>query len=228
MLVKWLPEEKVDLKAAGVLKQQGADESLPDFLVRLAAECGLDVRYSINALGGSEQAYLSLLNIFVSKAGTGKNNLLRMFNNKNWDDLRINVHGYKSAFYNIGAKALSEEARKLEVAIIRENFDFVKANFFDFIRGMERMEKQLSALLRENQVRESKTEAPAEQKETLKDRLSYVAQLIDRLESDLAIEQMNEIMRFGYGDATDKLLDSIKSAIESFDYDGAAECINKL
>ncbi|MDR3349732.1 MAG: response regulator [Acidaminococcales bacterium] len=228
VLAKWLPDEKINLKAAGHLKRPAGDEPLPDFLVKIGAECNLDVRYSINALGGNEHAYLSLLNIFVNKAGTGKNSLLRMFNDKSWDDFRINVHGYKSAFYNIGAKALSEEARKLEVAVIRENFDFIKANFFDFIRGMEKMEKRLAALLRENKMQENKIQASAEQKEKLKDRLSYVVQLIDRLEGDLAIEQMNEILRFGYGDAADRLLDSIKVAIESFDYDGAVEYIDTL
>jgi CheY-like chemotaxis protein len=228
VLVKWLPEDKIDLKTAPALKASDSDGPLPELLAKLETECGLDARYSINALGGNEQAYLSLLNIFVNKAGTGRNDLLRMFNERKWDDFRITVHGYKSAFFNIGAKYLSEEARKLEVAVIRENIDYIKANFFDFIREMEKNEKQLSAFIKENQAQASKIAASDEQKEKLKDELSAVAEMIDELENDIAIERMNELMRFDYGERVDKLLDRVRSAIESFDYDGAADYINKI
>lgn len=228
ILKKWLPVEKIslqDIVVVNVETPEAAGDN--DFMKQLQA-CGLDVNSSITLLGGNVATYKSLVEIFISRAHRNKMKLLELFNSKDWHEFRVMVHGYKSSFYNIGAKALSEEARKLEVAAIKENYNYIKSYFSEFIVNMEKLEKQLSQLFITNQLTEDKPKATDENRALLAGKLDEIETFIESLENETADDLLQELVEVSYGKEVDILLSEIKNALRSFDYDTVSELVVKI
>ena len=231
VLERWLPDEKLEKEGElAIVQEKEADEysQKGDFFSSLHQEAGLDVSSSVTLLGGNKDTYKSLIEIFVNKAQANKMQLLQVFDDRNWEDFRIFVHGYKSAFYNIGAKELSEQARKLEIAAIKENYDYIKANFPEFVMHMEELERKLKALIKKGAPAADSPPASPEDREALAAKLSEIEGFLDMLESDEAVTALKEIMKLSYGNDIDALLLSAKEAAEGFDYDEAANGINEI
>ena len=120
--------------------------------IRLPEIDGLDVAMGMSRVGGSEERYLNLLEIFRKDA----EQRLALLDEPLSDELKAfttHVHALKSALANIGADALSASAAQLEAAGRRGNASFIRQQLDHFRIGLVGLNARLGKALAEAQSR---------------------------------------------------------------------------
>ena len=114
LMVKYLPPEKVVLENAPADAGTGEreDTSLPAWLREVE---GLDTEEGVLHCGTTE-TYLGALTVFAEAILSGAEEIEAYFARKDWKSYTVKVHALKSTARIIGAKELSERARRLEDA----------------------------------------------------------------------------------------------------------------
>ncbi|MCL1807484.1 MAG: response regulator [Oscillospiraceae bacterium] len=233
LMMRLIPKKRPHKGAAanartgeGLYEEDGAAKGEPLTLPNIAQETGLDVQRSVSKLGGSEKAYLSVLKLFAH-TGPGKIEALNnMLSSWNWKEFLIAVHGQKSALANIGATALSEEARVIESAVRDGKHSLVEAVFLGFyVRYMALCDK-LRILYPEEAL--ELREATEQDHARLKELLAQVMTYVDDLAHDDALATLAPVLGIHFGEPLTSGIVSLQSAISAYNYDGAAELIKRL
>ena len=140
MLLKHLPEEKI---------QRSGDEALNPsdevILRRLRMMGELDVDKGIEYCGDSEE-YLDAVNIYRHSAEGHLNELTKLFEASEWQQLSIELHSLKSTSLAIGANGLSALASSLETAAKNEDTQALKNGMQEFLSRYEALGRQLNSL----------------------------------------------------------------------------------
>lgn len=135
MLMKYLPEEKIDRggEAYDIVQEARGDginavENENGFSVQELQEWKteipeLDVLLGLEYSMGDKAFYLEMLQMYVEQ--NKQPELERFMAEEDWDNYRITVHALKSTSLNIGLVRLSEEAGQLERAVQREDYDYI-------------------------------------------------------------------------------------------------------
>jgi CheY-like chemotaxis protein/HPt (histidine-containing phosphotransfer) domain-containing protein len=139
ILNKWIPPEKRE-SADSV-----AEENAAPVTRRLEID-GVDVERGIQTMGGSEQSYRELLEIFREDvlqrldvlSETPKNEDLQLFTTQ--------VHALKSAANNIGALSLSADAARLEDAGKRGDTAAIRNDLDRFREALIRLTESIRVL----------------------------------------------------------------------------------
>ena len=115
VLRKWIPRHK-QIKAAAVEDQtmEHTQTTQVPFVKLLDRLKGINVVSGLANCIGNEDVYIDVLRVFINSANI--DSIQSCFDNEDWKDYTIEVHGAKSAARNIGATELSELAFALEVA----------------------------------------------------------------------------------------------------------------
>lgn len=87
-------------------------------------DCGLDAGLGETYCGGKE-AYEQILREYAKKGEKNWMGLQQAFENKDWDNYTIEVHGIKSALLTIGAKEISQKAKALEEASKQKDTTYI-------------------------------------------------------------------------------------------------------
>ena len=112
MMLKYLPKEKVEEVSGAQTGPSEEETNLPQWLEQ--DDC-LDTAEGIRHCG-SVEAYMDALTVFAESVRTGAEEIARFFDEKDWKNFTTKVHALKSTARVIGAKELSEKARRLEDA----------------------------------------------------------------------------------------------------------------
>ncbi|MDR0325956.1 MAG: response regulator [Oscillospiraceae bacterium] len=195
-------------------------------LPMIAAELGLDVQKSISKLGGNETAYLSVLRLFT-QTGPEKLRLLEnMLASWSWKDFLIAIHGQKSALANIGAAALSEEARIIEAAVKDGKHELVEAVFGGFRTRYSTLCEKLHTLWPKENI--EFRDATEEDRDQVFDTLRNIVVHLNNLEQEEALELLTPLLCVRFGEPLASSLTALRSAIGAYDYDGAADLIKRI
>jgi CheY-like chemotaxis protein len=139
ILNKWIPPEKRE-SPDSVEKEDAAP------VTRRLEIDGVDVERGIQTIGGSEQSYWELLEIFRENV-LDRLDILRETPKK--EDLRLfvtQVHALKSATGNIGALSLSADAARLEDAGRRGDIAAIVNELDQFREALIRLTESIEAL----------------------------------------------------------------------------------
>ncbi|MCR4585519.1 MAG: response regulator [Lachnospiraceae bacterium] len=109
-------EKEVKAKAA----EKAGEMRVQDEFAQLKAG-GLDTDAGIRYSGGDKEFYRQLLEEYVKEYDTKSAEIGKFFEEKNWKEYAIRVHGLKSTSKMIGAGSLSELARELEMSAKAED-----------------------------------------------------------------------------------------------------------
>jgi len=120
VLEKWIPKDKKEAAAdkAGIEKKRSAEITLE----------GVDVPLGLNRMGGNQEIYLRSLEVFGNDI---QEKLEQIKSSLETNDVALYatyVHGLKGAAAAIGAIALSESARELEMAAKQGDRAFIDAH----------------------------------------------------------------------------------------------------
>ena len=114
MILKYLPENKVELVFDAVNDEEGDDKAENGFVSLTAV--GIEPRAGLRYCQDDADLYRSLLSEYAYGELEKANNLQKSYESENWHDYSIYVHSLKSSSKMIGATALSAHAAKLEAA----------------------------------------------------------------------------------------------------------------
>ncbi|MDR0651769.1 MAG: response regulator [Synergistaceae bacterium] len=221
ILRKWLPEDKILMTE----RDEGRLISNP-VLRRLASV--LDVKQALQNIGGSEQAYLGIIDAFMTSAPEKLARMSSLVERDDFDNLRMDMHSCRSSLANIGAFEMSEEARRIESDAESHNYVFMKNGFREFSSRLEALFTFIRDIVSGVSEDDGSGEDASRVKgsvEVLRNMLEDVRVMIDNLEHDSAMENMDKITLESYGGDLDRRLFQVRAAIDSFNYDRAADMI---
>ena len=122
--------------------ESATSAALPQWLYEIPE---IDVGQGIQNCGSTE-SFLSVLQVFHQTARQEADEIEKLYEQEDLDDYTIKVHALKSAARIIGAAALSDQAKALELAGKREDADFIRQNTEALLNDYRRLEAHLEKL----------------------------------------------------------------------------------
>ena len=146
LLEKWLPEKKKN--SVFDKKEQNIEESrVIDDDMQIE---GFDIMNGIAMSGGQIKSYLDILNTFY-KDGIKKIDQLNLYlATQKYELYEINIHALKSALANIGGYKLSEDAKNLEKACEKKDYEYIEKNTNEFINELEIVLGEIKKIVNKN------------------------------------------------------------------------------
>ena len=124
VLRRTLPENKfATVRNVGITEMKFVTENNPDWM-QLLEDSGLDVKKAILYCNGKE-AYYKILQGYCLEGDKTEKQLEELYQNQDWNNYTIAVHGLKSAMHSIGALKVSEIAKLLEMAGKNQDIDYI-------------------------------------------------------------------------------------------------------
>lgn len=223
VLITWLPKEKI---SAAEVSQKPAADSIIDPITQKLAE-RLDVKEAVTNVGGSEQSFISVVRAFLASIPERTLEMKKALEREDYDRFRIDVHSCKSSLANIGEDPLSESARELEMAAVSQDIDFIHNHAGSFFSQLQDLYGFIASVFQSEEPEEMQ-EKSAGSFDMLRTTLENVQNLLDDLEHEGALDMMDVTTGESYGISMDRNLFQARAAIESFNYDKAAELIDHM
>ncbi|WP_081861325.1 hybrid sensor histidine kinase/response regulator [Butyrivibrio sp. AE2032] len=132
-------EKKAIISKDTVSEKKTLDSTKEDKTDIIEVLKGLDVdtEYGLDYCSGDKDFYLELLADYADKSDSKLKEIQDYFNNKDYKNYEIRVHGVKSTSKLIGAMSLSEKAKQLEDAAKEKNEAFITDYHDIFIKDYE-------------------------------------------------------------------------------------------
>lgn len=210
-------------------------ENVNSLLERLKAQ-GLDVHKGVAYCGG-EESYLEILQSFCSEYEETIQTIQKLFEEGDWKNYIIEVHGAKSAMGSIGAEEISLLAKQLEFAGKEDRLDYIYSNheeflkrFRDFFLSLQEIDDLFCGCMEEDDMQEEtdcsglRSLTPEEfgQTQEALERAAYA------LDERRLMELLNDLKQCEYqGIPCDTVVMKAMKKVEGFDYLSAVEMIQK-
>ncbi len=201
---------------------------------------GLDVKSGMLYCNGWEQ-YIKILQGFCKDYETSRAQLKEFFENKDWTDYTIAVHGIKSAMKSIGAVHISELARRLEAAGRENRLDYIFENHNELMSEYARLYSQLKkkdCILsqleqdddkHDNNEEEVQENLPSLSKEELEGIIEKMETAAYGLNGEELFEEIDKLCNYSYCNVPlRKHLVPVRHKVEMSDYVSAVEMIMGL
>ncbi len=228
VLLEWLPKECIRQGARAQSPDAARTEIASDALRRVRDICGLRVEEAVAYIGGAEDTYRLILSTFANNAERKCELLSGFLTARDYDNYRIEVHSQKSALANIGARELSETARKLELAVVKQNYAYAEQNTGPYLAGTRALLEKLALAMPVEKKPTVRTPASDYKKNSLTRDLRNICNMLEVLDNENALSMLGDMLRLDYGDALNAQLEKIQRCVENFDYDTAADLMQKL
>ncbi|MDR2092257.1 MAG: response regulator [Azoarcus sp.] len=150
ILARWIPKEKRRDASLAVKEKTQAEKC-----VQLPKIEGVDIAVGLSHVGGSEERYWSLLDVFRQDVAQRLPLLEAPVLSGDLKAFTTDVHAMKSALANVGANALSKSAALLESAGVRGDGAFIRQHLEKFRSGLGTLVMRIDEVLVE--VRSCKT-----------------------------------------------------------------------
>ncbi|MGN0680069.1 MAG: ATP-binding protein [Oscillospiraceae bacterium] len=195
MLKSWLPDELIKAPTSDA---QFTEEKRKVALTEGVAENDMfSPEAGVFYTGGDVEAYLEILEMYVTKSEQKRKYIQELFEAKSWKNYVIEVHALKSTSLTIGSKTLSELAKELELAGKSGDYKPIE-------------EKNASLLEMYEKVASLGAEYLAKQKPQKAE---------SSPQNEISLEQLTEISI----EDVESLIEKIRSACEDFDGDAVVE-----
>jgi len=185
ILEKWIPRKK----RRAISPQKSTDTTQGDVVSILNIE-GVDTSFGRLCVGGSEERYRGLLDIFLRDV----KQRLTLLKKPASDDLKAfttHVHAMKSALGNIGALALSELSGLLEAASRRGDLSFIHEHLGGFCTELSSLCEQIERVIMEKHFHGAPQKSGADdsrwEQEIVRLKAALKAESIDGMDESLAI-----------------------------------------
>jgi CheY-like chemotaxis protein len=132
ILAKWIPKEKQQQSSLSAAQDTKGEEPV------ISIE-GVDAERGISLSGGKTKNYLETLSVFYKDGKAKIKQLTDCLKAGNLTLYTTYVHALKSACANIGALNLSEEAKILEAAGIKNDMEHISSANDGFIADLEKL-----------------------------------------------------------------------------------------
>ncbi len=217
ILKKWIPEQKQEVSTP-------KEEIENEFSLSID---GINTNYGINMMNGKLDDYYDVLNAFYHD-GLKKIDTLKAANTqKKYDTFRIEIHALKSAAGSIGAFNVSQEAKMLEKAAIKQDYNYISAHTEDFLAGFSKVLCSISEHLK-NREEENLKGKESGNIALLKENLNEIDLALTTFDIDVLDRAMQECLIFAWKGEINNLLLKLKQLIDAFEYYNARPIVQEL
>lgn len=181
--------------------------------------------------GGDVEAYLEILEMYVTKSGQKRKYIRELFDTKSWKNYIIEVHALKSTSLTVGSKTLSELAKELELSGKAGNYKPIEEKNEYLLQMYEKVASLGAEYLAKHKPQKAedspKNAIPPEQLTEIS--LEEVESLIEKIraacegfDGDAIVELCGDAAgKSCNGVALEQLFDDVKNSAEDFEYDEA-------
>lgn len=235
-----LPEEKLVFQTSRehqLMAQQPEVSSEQADGLRIA---DLDVEQGLLYCGG-RQAYLGILERCCEETEQERQILEKLYEEQDWKNYTIRVHGLKSTMHSIGAISLFEKAKALEMAGKNEDIDYILEGHKDMIAEYIRVMEEIAQcplihpnLLNDALQLSSEQEASALDLPELDEDMfdSLYAEFEDAmyaLDGERMLEVLSQMQGYQYCQASlEEKLAPVRKKVEMSDYMSAVDLVSKI
>ena len=134
---------------------QNEDESTPGTVGNITEQIrkiGLSVEDALNYCGGDESFYAEILLDFIEDYPENTEHLEKEFKSEDWHAYRTSIHSLKSVSRTIGARALSEQAKKLEEAAANTDVTVLRKMHPECMHTYSTLVNQIAEAAKESQI----------------------------------------------------------------------------
>ncbi|MDR2796839.1 MAG: response regulator [Treponema sp.] len=246
ILQKWIPESKrekyQDHKKEDFSMDQGdmvpSTDTLDTVVSKESQDCGLPVidgvavNRGIEMTGGSLDTYMDILGIFWTESMEKLGQLNACLAAGDMGLYTIYVHAVKSTAATIGAEALSEQAKALEVAGRIEDRTYIEQYhgpfLEDFTKLLERINHALQAYASQQKSLRDGMEGDTGDRRVLQQELEELKAALDMMDVGKADESVSRLQKGNWGEPVNRGIAEISRLILLSDYDEAIASIETL
>ncbi len=221
-----LPEDK--LEKPEIIEKEDEKRSIK---VEEGSEKYIDTNVGLSYIGNNIDTYMSILSSYVEKGKEKVKQIAKLYEEEDWKNYVIEVHALKSSSLSIGAKELSEKAKKLELSGKAGDTTYIKNNHDEMIKLYAEVLSKGDSILEQNTAKEDSTELEtvAIELDELKAALIEIKEAIGSFDTDEVIAVAQKYATASYKDiAVGTELNKALKAAEDFDYDKAEEIVAGL
>ena len=222
MLMQYIPKDKIKEPSDEALYNESGDEKIKRKIDILSDYNILDVEKGIYN-SGSNEAYISLLKIFLSSLDEKANEIDKYYISEDYNNYTIKVHALKSSARTIGAISLGEYAQKLEDAGKSGDFDFIRSHHRVFMKDLEKY-KELSEILIEEKE-ESKDGKKVADDKLMADIYNEIKKAAEAMDCDILDNIFSRMEEYEIPDKEQSLWKRSKESTEKFDYDDILDAL---
>jgi Response regulators consisting of a CheY-like receiver domain and a winged-helix DNA-binding domain len=197
-----------------------------DYYERLAAGGEFDPRAGLASVENEALVYDEMLKLFQENIAALVDLMAGQLERADLRGLSIQVHGLKSSLASLGARELSEKARELEEAGLAEDLDFCRNKLPDFLRRLRAVARLLDDIFGPADPG-SPTETDSAPPVAGPD-FEPLGRALAVYDFEAIHSALAELMSRPHGPTIDQALADIKKRLRLFDYEGAAELLEKL
>lgn len=189
---------------------------------------GLNFEKGIDLMAGNVENYMKVLKVCVKNINDNYVALASIKDTSQIEGFTLHFHSLKGIFLNIGADAMAEESRGLELAAKDGRLEEIRGKLEDY---MERI-SQFAGKIQEacEAYAAYKNETMAEGEISCLEFAGQLTELKQHIEDFEYIEitELLDQMLAGCHDERREGLEAISDAIQEFDYDSALEALERL
>jgi signal transduction histidine kinase/DNA-binding NarL/FixJ family response regulator/HPt (histidine-containing phosphotransfer) domain-containing protein len=224
----WLPPEKVVFLPRDEQNEQAEekdkDKDDDGFWEALDAIEAIEAEIGLGRVNGLKRMYRNNLRIFTEKIAADAERMKGLMEAGDIGGFAIAVHGTKSTLASIGAMALSESARAMEMAAKDEDVSFCAERFPDFWQQLLFLHERLSALFPEEVVAKREAGDLA----FLRENVEKAREAVGDFDSDAGIAALNDLRGYDFGAEINGLVEEALAALKKYEYDEVRDVLLAL
>ena len=221
MMIAYLSKEKVTM-VESTPDEAGTEETIPEDIIKLE-DLGIDINKGIGN-SGDVKTYRSFLKVFYDSAADVSKALNGYYEEQDYNNYTVKVHGLKSSARIIGAMDLGEEAQKLEDAGKSEDIDYIRDHHRPFMDKYISCTESMKELLATDIATDAGPEADTE---LMKDVLENIRSAAEAMDCERLEAVFKDMEGYSIPEEYRSLYDGIKAASDKFDYSGILEILQK-
>ena len=191
----------------------------------------VDVRKAMESREGSISDYIKVLDLYYLEGRDKIDEIRGAYNDKDFDNYEIYVHGLKSTSLSIGADGLSDMAKAHEFAAKDNNIKFIDENIDTLLAEYDKILGEIHEVLINKGVEtriDDEDKLEGMDKKQLEYRLRKVLHFSEDFRNKEAKEELDGILKYRLDEDTTKAIESISVMFKTYDDDGAEDAIREL
>lgn len=188
---------------------------------------GVDVKEGLQYCRNNEKIFLKIIQKYAAEAETKITELRGYYENKDYQNYEIQVHGLKSSSKTMGVMEVSELAKEQEFAAKEGNYAKIDEDHETLFSLYDEMSKKILAAL-SGEAPSGGTGASVD-KAALVGKLTQLVEYLEMFEAMKAEEIVDELLGCTLPDESSKeQLKTMKSQISDFDMRGASKIAGEM
>jgi CheY-like chemotaxis protein len=221
---EWLSPEKLSERSeADGAANAGSD--IDSFIEEVSKIEEINTEIGLNRFPGMKDLYHTSLEMFYKKLPVECDNMTGLIDARDMENFSISVHSMKSLLATVGAMRLSEAAFELESASKNRETNYCLKKFPQFRENLLSLHAKLSVIFPEAETAQKKK--PGDMSRLLEDVKKALA-AAENFDNDTGISIIKNLLPFDFGGENNVLLEDALSALENFEYEGAAAILGKI